>query len=172
MMEDLASVLAGLEQPSTLASSARALAGLDLLLVSRRQHEVYNSVGHRLPALARKRPYNPVYIHPADAAMLGVENGDRVRIATARAEVFGQAELADDIRQGVVSVAHGFPNQREQGPGIAGTSTSALLDDEIDYDPFSGLPVMSAVPVSVSLYAKCAREQSTSDHPRTASTHG
>jgi len=172
MMEDLASVLAGLEQPSILASSARSLAGLDLLLVSRRQHEVYNSVGHRLPALARKRPYNPVYLHPADAALLGVEDGDRVRIATARAEVFGQAELADDIRQGVVSVAHGFPNQREQGPDIAGTSTSALLDDEIDYDPFSGLPVMSAVPVSVSLYAKCVREQSASDHPQTASIHG
>lgn len=172
MLAELAVALTELEQPSHLASSAWALEGLNMLLVSRRQHEVYNSVGHRLPALARKRPYNPVYLHSNDAALIGVENGDRVSIATAKTEVFGQVELADDIRQGVVSVAHGFPNQRELSADSPGTSTSALLDDEVDYDPISGLPLMSAVPVSVRSCAKYAREQSTSDHPETASTHG
>ena len=69
--------------------------------------------------------------------------------------IIGQSENCDffeDIRRGVVSVAHGFPNGLEiNGSGKhSGTSTSALLDDEIEYDPISGLPVMSAVPVSVS----------------------
>jgi len=149
MLKELAVALSELDGPSELARSAWALDGLNLLMVSRRQHEVYNSVGHRLPALFKKRPYNPVYLNPSDAATLGVANGDTVRIATALAEVLGHCELADDVRPGVISVAHGFPNQREMGPDSPGTSTAALLDDEIDYDPISGLPLMSAVPVSV-----------------------
>lgn len=149
MLRELEAAEGDLDQASSLARSAATLDGLQLLLVSRRQHEVYNSVGHSLPALQRKRPFNPVYLNPADAAMLGVVDGDRVCIASARAEVFGQAELADDLLQGVVSVAHGFPNQRGLSDRSPGTSTAALLDDEIDYDPISGLPLMSAVPVSV-----------------------
>jgi len=148
MLKELAVALSELDGPSELARSAWALDGLNLLLVSRRQHEVYNSVGHRLPALAKKRPYNPVYLNPSDAATLGVANGDVLSIATAQAEVFGHCELADDMRPGVISVAHGFPNQRDLA-NSPGTSTAALLDDEIDYDPISGLPLMSAVPVSV-----------------------
>jgi anaerobic selenocysteine-containing dehydrogenase len=149
MLGELAIAEAELGQPSHLARSVASLDGLKLLLVSRRQHEVYNSVGQNLPALKRKRPYNPVYLHPDDAALLGVADGDPVSIASARAEVFGRAELADDIRPGVVSVAHGFPNQRGLSKESPGTSVSALLDDEVDYDPISGLPLMSAVPVSV-----------------------
>jgi anaerobic selenocysteine-containing dehydrogenase len=172
MLQELSAALAELAQPSSLASSAWALEGLNMLLVSRREHAVYNSVGHSLPALRRKRPFNPVYLHPDDAALLGVVNGDRLSIVNAQAEVFGHAELADDIRRGVISVAHGFPNQRELGADSTGTSTAALLNDEIDYDPISGLPLMSAVPVSVRSCAKYAREQSPTGHQPAISTRG
>jgi len=151
MMLELTEVDRRLDQESRLSESAGELDGMKLLLVSRRQHGIYNSVGHNLPALAKKVPFNPVFMNPGDAADLGVADGDRVRLATARASVSGTVELADDIRPGVVSVAHGFPNSRATNGGgpFAGTSTAALLDDEVDYDPVSGLPVMSAVPVSV-----------------------
>lgn len=172
MLQELTAALVDLQQPSELAIRAKAHEGLQLLMVSRREHAVYNSVGHSLPALKRRRPYNPVYLHPDDAALLGVENGDRLRIANAAGEVFGHAELAEDLRPGVISVAHGFPNQRELGAQSPGTSVSALLDDEVDYDRFSGLPLMSAVPVSVRSCATYVREQSASDHLQTASTRG
>ena len=166
MLAELAAIDRELDRPSTLAQSLDGLEGRRLLLVSRRQHEVYNSVGHRLPALARKRPYNPVYLSPADAEAIGVTTGDPVRITTARASVTGVAEVAEDLREGVVSVAHGFPNGREtDAMAHAGTSVSALLDDEIAYDPISGLPVMSAVPVAVtalSASGRYARERSSS----------
>ena len=47
---------------------------LELLLVSRREHATYNSVGHALPALLRRRPYNPAYLNPDDARRLGVRS--------------------------------------------------------------------------------------------------
>jgi anaerobic selenocysteine-containing dehydrogenase len=153
MMKELARVETSLGQVSKLAKSAWSERGLNLLLISRRQHEVYNSVGHNLPALAKKLAYNPIFMHPEDAAMLQVEDGDRVQLSTHRSSVTGIVKLAPDVRRGVISVAHGFPNFSggKNSDGHPGTAVSALIDDEIDYDPISGLPVMSAVPVNVSV---------------------
>ena len=151
-MSELADIERQMGSSSLLSESVRDMNGMELLLISRRQHGVYNSVGHTLPALAKKVPFNPVFMNPTDAAELGVDSGDIVQLATARATVSGIVEVGEDIRRGVVSVAHGFPNGLEiNGSGKhPGTSTSALLDDEIEYDPISGLPVMSAVPISVT----------------------
>lgn len=161
MLAELATIDAQLGNKSVLAQSVEALDGLNLLLVSRRMHEVYNSVAHRLPALMKKVPYNPVFMNPEDASKLGIQSGDRVELATGKATVSGIVELAEDIRQGVVSIAHGFPNSPscDGSADHQGTSTAALLDDEIDYDPISGLPLMSAVPVSVSVPSKYAHGQ-------------
>ena len=145
MMQELASIQIAADP------SKKSEAGLNLLLVSRREHQVYNSVGHRLPALQKKRPYNPAYLNPNDAKTLNLSPGDRIDIRSASNHVVGIVELADDIRQGVISICHGFPNRlHDDGKSFAGTSTSKLIDDEVDFDRFSGMPRMSAIPVVVS----------------------
>ena len=143
MLAELASIAADLSVPETSQGQ--------FLLVSRRQHEIYNSVGHTLPALKRKVPFNPVFMNPKDAEQLNVSGGDAVEISTAIGSVTGIVELAADVRDGVVSIAHGFPNSLDPSGDDRhhGTSTAALLDDEVGYDRISGIPVMSAVPVSV-----------------------
>lgn len=147
MLAELTALADGAEPPAASAAAGE----LRLLLVSRREHEVYNSVGHRLDALAAKLPYNPVHMNREDAGALELGDGDRVDISTRTATVTGVVELADDLRRGVVSVSHGFPNQAVlRGSGeFRGTSTSALIDDASDYDARSGMPRMSAVPVTV-----------------------
>jgi len=139
---------------SMMAELARIAANkkdraIDLLLVSRREHEVYNSVGHSLPALQKKRPYNPVYLHPSDAERLQIENGACVEIHSDTGMVTGIVTMADDVRPGVVSVSHGFPNSAVTS-SFSGTSVSTLIDDETHFDPFSGMPRMSAIPVTVT----------------------
>ncbi|MBT8077797.1 MAG: hypothetical protein KJO31_04435, partial [Gammaproteobacteria bacterium] len=148
---DMLAELASIAKPAEDSAVSLPSDELSLLLVSRREHEVYNSVGHRLDALAAKRPYNPVHMNPQDAAKLRLATGDRVDISTETATVTGIVELADDVRRGVVSVSHGFPNEDVQNGsgGHRGTSTSALVDDETDYDAYSGMPRMSAVPVII-----------------------
>ena len=53
----------------------------------------------------------------------------------------------------------------EENPDTRGSNEAPrdrnhdLADDEIDYDPISGLPVMSAVPVSLSVPSKYAHGQ-------------
>jgi anaerobic selenocysteine-containing dehydrogenase len=148
MMAELARLAAGQSDVVELENSQ----AFDLLLVSRREHEVYNSVGHSLPALKKKRPFNPVYMNPSDAGRLNIDNGDAVEIRSQHATAAGIVQLADDVRPGVVSVSHGFPNTKESAgqASFTGTSVSALIDDECHYDPFSGMPRMSAIPVSIA----------------------
>jgi len=120
--------------------------GLSLLLTTRREHAVYNSVGHHLPALRRRRPFNPAYLNPADARRLGAVDGTAIVIESSVGAVTAVLQCAPDVREGVVSIAHGF----EAGTGDGrGASTAALIDDERDFEPLSGLPRMSAVPVRV-----------------------
>ncbi len=121
-------------------------AGLDLLLVSRREHATYNSVGHDLPALRRRRPYNPAYLNPGDARRLGLTEGMAVTLQSASGMVRAVAQPADDVRAGVVSMAHGF--DACGGPG-ASANAATLVDDVHGSDPLSGLPRMSAIPVRV-----------------------
>lgn len=118
--------------------------GLPLLLVTRREHAVYNSVAHHLPALRRRRPFNPAYLNPADARRLGASDGASIVIESAAGAVTAVLQCAPDVREGVVSLAHGFEARSGDGRGV---STAALIDDERDYEPLSGLPRMSAVPV-------------------------
>jgi anaerobic selenocysteine-containing dehydrogenase len=113
--------------------------GLRLLMVSRREHALYNSVAHDLPALRRRLPHNPAHLNPVDAARLGVVDGATVEIASSVGRILAVVHLAADVREGVVSIAHGF----------ADACTAALIDDATDYEALSGLPRMSAVPVMV-----------------------
>ena len=120
-------------------------AALDLLLVSRREHAVYNSVAHHLPALRRRRPYNPAYVHPDDAQRVGLEDGAVVAIESSAGSIRAVLQYAPDVRAGVVSMAHGFAPSADEGRSA---STAALVDDRV-FEPISGLPRMSAIPVRV-----------------------
>jgi anaerobic selenocysteine-containing dehydrogenase len=135
-----------LNVPVMEAGTAQEGSGADLLLVSRREHAVYNSVAHHLPALRRRRPFNPAYMNPADAARLGLEDGAAIVLQSGAGAIRAVLQCAPDIRQGVVSMAHGF--DAEAGAGHA--ATSALVDDEHEVEPLSGLPRMSAIPVRVT----------------------
>jgi anaerobic selenocysteine-containing dehydrogenase len=141
-----ASVGAGI---AAIAAQAPGLAdGLSLSLVSRREHATYNSVGHALPALRRRRPFNPAYLNPEDARRIGAREGSLLEIESAVGRLQAIAQPADDVREGVVSLAHGF----EAGQGDARAANVAeLVDDVTGSDPLSGLPRMSAIPVTVRL---------------------
>jgi anaerobic selenocysteine-containing dehydrogenase len=135
--------------PSPAAASRAPVEALELLLVSRREHAVYNSVGHALPALQRRRPYNPAYLNPEDARRLGVSaEGSPVTIESTAGIVRAVAHAADDVRAGVLSMAHGF----DSSTGPAGPANAAtLVHDSEGSDPLSGMPRMSAVAVRVRL---------------------
>ena len=122
------------------------------LMVSRRMGHVYNSSGRDLPSLLPKRgAYNPAYRHPGDLAALGLVAGDDVELRSRHGAIPAVVEPDPTLRPGVVSMSHAFGAVPGRGgdPRRDGSNTSRLTSVEEDYDPVSGIPRMSGVPVAV-----------------------
>ncbi len=127
------------------------VSGRPFRLVSRRMPNVYNSSGRDIDALTRGRPYNPAFLHPEDLAALGLAEGDTVRIASDHASILGVATAAPELRRGVLSMSHAFGDAPERDGEYReiGSTTARLVDTEREYDPYTGIPRMSAIPVSI-----------------------
>ena len=121
-------------------------------LVSRRLKHVLNSTGTELPALARKGTTNPAYMHPDDVAELGMVGGDLVEITSPSGRLVGVVEPADDVKRGVISMAHswGGTSLTDEKVRDIGTPTSRLVSVDAGHDPVTGMVVSSAIPVAVA----------------------
>ena len=121
-------------------------------LVSRRLKHVLNSTGTELPALARKGTTNPAYMHPDDVTELGMVGGDLVEITSVSGSLIGVVEPADDVKRGVISMAHSWGGRSLTDEKVRdiGTPTSRLVSVDAGHDPVTGMVVSSAIPVAVS----------------------
>ena len=126
-------------------------AGLPFRLISRRMPNVYNSSGRDIDALQKARRYNPAFLHPDDLAMLGIAPGETIEIASKHASILGVAERAPELRRGLISMAHCFGDAPEHDSAFReiGSNTGRLVSNEREFDPYSGIPRMSAIPVEV-----------------------
>ena len=120
-------------------------------LISRRLPDVYNSSGHDIPRLTRKWTYNPAFMHPDDLARERLAAGDMIEIARGYDRILGIVESDDSVRAGVISMPHAFGDMPGEGHRVReiGSNTGALAPVDRDYDPISGIPLMSAIPVNV-----------------------
>jgi anaerobic selenocysteine-containing dehydrogenase len=107
-------------QLARLAVQAPPDSAFPYLLVSRRMTEVCNSALINLQAAPA---YNPAYLHPDDLAELGVEAGDVVELASARASIRATARPEGELLRGVVSCAH---RQAEPGAFIGEQAERAV----------------------------------------------
>ena len=120
-------------------------------LVSRRMHSRYNSGGHTVGRLQSEDSTNPAFMHPDDLADLGLASGDLVQLVSARATIPAVVEPDDSLRRGLVSMTHAWGDapDLDQDVRTRGGATARLSDVEDAYDPYSGQPVMSNIPVAV-----------------------
>jgi anaerobic selenocysteine-containing dehydrogenase len=122
-------------------------------LVSRRTRGMFNSSVN--DGITTKRAtHNPAYFHPDDVAALELEDGALVEIRSPTGKILGMVASDRDLRRGVISMAHAYgdlePPQSLDDYLRYGSSVAVLIDDEVDFDPFSGQPRMSNVPVAVT----------------------
>ena len=120
-------------------------------LISRRLPNVYNSSERDIDALAKGRPFNPAFLHPADLEFLAIEPGELVEISSDHGKILGIAAAAPELRRGVLSMAHCFGDVPEHDSEVRriGSNTGRLIDNERDFDPHTGIPLMSAIPVAI-----------------------
>ena len=121
-------------------------------LVSRRLKSALNSLGSELPALAAKGgTTNAAYMNPDDMAQLGFTSGDLIEIASPMGVINGVCEDAPDVKQGVISMSHswGDASMKDDKVRDIGVPTSRLTSTTACYDEYTGMAVLSAIPVKV-----------------------
>jgi anaerobic selenocysteine-containing dehydrogenase len=124
----------------------------DYRLISRRMANSFNSVGTEIEALNRRYGTNPAFMHPEDLADEGLERGDLIRVASPFGELEAVAWPDPDLRRGLVSICHCWGGDPREGGNVReiGTNTGLLISVEEDCSRFSGIPLMSALPVRVT----------------------
>ncbi len=131
-----------------------------LVLIGRRDLRSNNSWMHNLPVLVKGKPRCTLRMHSADAAHLGLIDGEMVTIASRTGQVEAPLEITDNMMPGVVSLPHGWGHnlpgvQLRVAAASAGVNCN-LLADEALLDPLSGNAVLNGIPVTVSKPASVA----------------
>ena len=121
------------------------------LLISRRLKHVFNSSGQQLEALRAKGTTNPAYMNPQDLESLSLSSGMMIEIESAAGALLGIVEAAGDVKPGVISMAHAWGDLPDNGGSVRsqGSSTNRLVDDDRTFNPITGMPRMSAIPVRI-----------------------
>ncbi len=112
-----------------------------VLITGARYTLSYHSSYKRLPRFREEMPFAFMEMHPADAASLGVANGDMVSVESAIGKVdisvFIVAE--NEIRPGVLQATDGWTD----------ANINILTHDDI-LEPICGYPTQKGVPVKVT----------------------
>ncbi len=129
--------------------------GDGMLLIGRRHVRSNNSWLHNSQRLVKGKDRCTAQINPKDAARMGLEDGNAVRITSRVGSIVLPAEVTDAMMPGVISVPHGWGHQRD-GVALsiakdhAGVSVNDLTDEQA-LDALSGNAALNGVPVALSL---------------------
>ena len=111
-----------------------------LLTTGARKTLFYHSRHQNIAHFRKIHRRAEVEIHPDDAAKLGINNGEPVRIVSPVGSLVIEAKIVhpSELRQGVIEIYHGWEEWR----------VNFLTHDDIN-DPISGFPLLKAVPVRI-----------------------
>jgi formate dehydrogenase len=148
------------------APPASAPSGYPFQVGNRRHRHSMNSFLNELPGLHPGGKGSVVLIHPADAADLGIGDGDLVRVSSPVGEVEVHASISDRPRRGLVVMDHGWGSRIFDPYGVTapqsfGVNRNLLIDGE-PVDPLSQSPAMSSGYVAV---AAVSSETTLGRHP-------
>ena len=126
-----------------------------LRLITKRDRFMHNSWFHNVETLKRgPRGTNRLFMHPADAARLGLTEGQRVRVRSANGVVELPLAFDDGLMPGVVAATHGWGHAAATGMRLAhdrpGVNVNRLLPiGPGSYEPLSNQAHMTGIPVEV-----------------------
>ena len=137
----------------------------DFLLIGKRERHTHNTWMHNADGLVRGETTNYLYIHPEDAAPLGIGEGDPVRITGpqgARVEV--PCRFSQDLKRGVIALPHGWGHCYQAGWAKArkrhGVNANRLASDSVwKLEPFAGMAWLNGLPVELEPARKRSRKR-------------
>jgi anaerobic selenocysteine-containing dehydrogenase len=119
-------------------------------LINRRLMHVVNS-SYNAHVAAGHPNVNPAFLNADDLLALDLDKGDEVEIESPHGVIRAIVDVDRDLRSGTVSMGFGFggPPQDDARVREIGSSVARLLSTTDFYDPYSGQPLMSNVPIRI-----------------------
>jgi len=120
-----------------------------LLLTVRRLREFVNATMSDATTSRERYPQNPAFLHPQDLARLRLREGDAVSVTSLVGSVAAIARADATLRPGTVSMTHCWGRGIDDLSQIP-ESTARLVSSERDVQTINGMPVMTALEVTVA----------------------
>jgi formate dehydrogenase len=147
---------ASLQRAHELFAELQAESPDQLKLIPRRTQHMLNSALQNVEKLkARGAASNPLWMHPDDAARLGLAVDELAEITNANGTIRALVRLDANLRPGVVAMTHGFGNQATAGMPTAqaypGVNVNVLAPSGPgSFEPVSGMLQLTGIPVDVA----------------------
>lgn len=124
-------------------------------LIGRRNVQTNNSWLRNLPMLNKGKPLCLLQVNVADAEELDLTDGSRVRLSSEVTYVEVVIEVTDAISKGVVSLPHGFSENKGimQGVTSSGVNYNRLASSSA-MDVLSATPALNGIPVTLTALSK------------------
>ncbi|QRP42937.1 molybdopterin-dependent oxidoreductase [Amycolatopsis sp. FDAARGOS 1241] len=124
-------------------------------LINRRLMHVVNS-SYNAHCADGYPPVNSAFLSANDFAALDLAKGDEVAIESAHGVIRAIVDVDRDLREGTVSMAFGFGGTPLDDARVReiGSSVARLLSTTDFFDPYSGQPLMSNVPIRIRAVEK------------------
>lgn len=129
------------EPPESPFSASDLAREYPLVLTTGARRSSYFHSEHRQVASLRKRSPEPLAeLHTLTAQRYGINDGERIRVASPRGEGLFLARVSEDVAPDVVSVDHGwwFPERAAFDYGVFESNANVLTSDAPPYDPAFG----------------------------------
>jgi formate dehydrogenase len=126
--------------------------GHTLSLFGRRKLGSLNSWMHNVERLVRSEKPT-LLIHPEDARLRDIGNGQRVEICSAAGKIEVEAELSEDVIRGSVNYPHGWGHMGgwQRANGLPGTNINLIASARPeDWEQASGMVHVDGIPVTVA----------------------
>jgi anaerobic selenocysteine-containing dehydrogenase len=148
-------LLAEADRMAVALSAATAAGPSDrLVLVGRRGLRSNNSWMHNVPLLAKGSNRCTLWLHPDDAARLGVLDGGQAIVVNDVGTVRVEVEVTDAVAPGVVCLPHGWGHLDSATWGAVAAANpgvnSNVLTPSSGLDDLAGTAVLNGIPVTVS----------------------
>ena len=152
LVDDMARFRSSSTSDAPIATSERS--SLALQLIGRRDLRSNNSWMHNVNVLVKGKPRCTLQIHPDDAALRNISDGESVRVESSVGAIEVTVAVTDIVRRGVVSLPHGWGHHRNGSRlGVARANAGASFNDVVDsslIDPHSGNAALNSTMVVVT----------------------
>ncbi len=124
-------------------------------LIGRRLAKSHNTWTQNSERLVKGRNPCTLEVHPNDAKALGIQKGQWLTVSSAVGEIQIEAEVTDDIQQGVVCMPQGWGhNQKDTKMSVAATQPGVSINDLTDasrVDKLTGNAALNGTPVAINV---------------------